>query len=145
MAKIVELQFVMQKPADEEDWLSARALDKEIKEEFGIDQRPFATEGTEPGFKKIVKVGKDAYAENISISVPCDIPVGPGARSLIGHLAMRVLARYVNEDADWTHFYVIAKFKTRENEELFRTVIARTEISVQIRDLRYRNKRRRKS
>ncbi len=125
---IRELQVIFQKPMDPEE-LSER--EKEGKPVF-------ATQG-QSEVKEIAQVGLDQWVENTLDIVPVNLPVGvSGMSDMIRRAVLRHIASRKGWKNDWRFFYVIATFEKRSGESFFRTVIPRTAITVQFRNLRHR-------
>jgi hypothetical protein len=133
MTRIIELQMILQKPVELEDY----GLTEE-----DLEGKPvFATEG-QTEVKKLAQVGLDQWVENTLDTIPVNIPVGvAGMSDLVRRGVMRHIAQRKGWDNAWNFFYVIATFERADRSTFFRTIIPRTGITVQIRNLR-RGKRR---
>lgn len=127
MTRIINLQLVFQKPADPSDY----GLD-----EADVSEYVFTTQG-QSEVKKLVQVGLDQWNENTLVLVNTNIPVGlAGMSDIIRRAVLRTIATMEQWEKDWEYFYVIAEFEREDRTTFFRTIIPRTAITVQFRNLR---------
>jgi hypothetical protein len=124
--------MVFQKPVELEDY----GLTEE-----DMETPVFATEG-QTEVLKLARVGLDSWVENTLEKVRVEIPVGTaGMSDLLRRTVVRAIANKKEFDKDWKYFYVIATFERVDGTTFFRTVIPRTALGIQFRNLR-RGKRR---
>lgn len=106
-----------------------RAQEKEIKHEARMPayRKRGITSWRETGLQLI------SFREFVEV----DIPVGQGAHAT--ETVKRVILRAVaaNVEPQYEFFYVIAHFKGADETEFSRTIVPRTEITLQIRGLRH--------
>jgi hypothetical protein len=132
---IPQLHLIFQKIVELEDY--------GLTEEDFEEKRVFCTEGQSDVYN-IVRIGLDRFAENTLDIIKVSFPVGAtGNKDAIRRSILRHIAERKTYDKKWRYFYVIAQFETPGKRPFFRTIIPRTELTVQFRDLRHRNKRNR--
>lgn len=130
MTRINQLQIIFQKPAEPEDY----GLTPEDLEEMPV----FATPGQE-AVKQFARVGLDNWVENTLEVTEVNIPVGTsGMSDLLRRAIIRTMANMKKFDRKWNYFYVIATFERVDGTTFFRTVVPRTALSLQFRNLRRR-------